>query len=111
MTDREIISVISFNWQIISKKIYWLHYNNNNNNFIVQPHTYNGFNKWIHKHYYIVTIINTVKAISFQVGKRHLCIKIAVFRISIGSLFDIKKAYLSLAFQYLSDLCLTNLKD
>jgi hypothetical protein len=61
----------------------------------------------------VVTIINTVKAtcISFQVGKRHLCIKIAVFRISIGSLFDIKKAYLSLAFQYLSDLCLTNLKD
>jgi hypothetical protein len=44
------------------------------------------------------TIINTVKARSFQVGKRHFCIKIAVFRISIGSLFDIKKTYLSLAF-------------
>jgi hypothetical protein len=54
--------------------------------------------------------MNTVKAISFQVGKRHFCIKIAVFRISIGSLFDIKKTYLSLAFQYLNDLCLTNLK-
>jgi hypothetical protein len=51
-----------------------------------------------------------VKAISFQVGKRHFCIKIAVFRISIGSLFDIKKIYLSLAFQYLNDLCLVNLK-
>ena len=25
--------------------------NNNNNNFIVQPHTYNGFDKCIHKHY------------------------------------------------------------
>jgi hypothetical protein len=37
-------------------------------------------------------------------------IKIAVFRISVGSLFDIKKTYLSLAFQYLNDLCLTNLK-
>jgi hypothetical protein len=44
------------------------------------------------------------KAISFQVGKRHFCIKIAVFRISIGSLFDIKKTYLSLAFQYLNVL-------
>ena len=43
-------------------------------------------------------------------GKRHFCIKIAVFKISIGSLFDIKKTYLSLAFQYLNDLCLTNLK-
>ena len=43
-------------------------------------------------------------------GKRHFCIKIAVFRISIGSLFDIKKTYLSLAFQYLNDLCLANLK-
>ena len=43
-------------------------------------------------------------------GKRHFCIKIAVFRISIGSLFDIKKTYLSLAFQYLNDLSLTNLK-
>jgi hypothetical protein len=53
----------------------------------------------------VVTIINTVKAtcISFQVGKRHdFCIKIAVFRISIGSLFDIKKTYVSLAFQYLN---------
>jgi hypothetical protein len=58
----------------------------------------------------VVTIINTVKAMSFQVGKRHLCIKNAAFRISIGSFFDIKKTYLSLAFQYLSDLCLTNLK-
>ena len=29
------------------------------------------------------------KAISFQVGKRHFCIQIAVFRISIGSLFHI----------------------
>ena len=36
--------------------------------------------------------------------------KSAVFRISIGSLFDIKKTYLSLAFQYLNDLCLANLK-
>ena len=53
----------------------------------------------------VVTIINTVKAMSFQVGKRHLCIKNAAFRISIGSFFDIKKTYLSLAFQYLSDLC------
>jgi hypothetical protein len=44
------------------------------------------------------------------VGKRHFCIKIAAFRISIGSLFNIKKTYLSLAIQYLSDLCLTNLK-
>ena len=26
MTDREIISVIFVNWQIIGKKIYWLHY-------------------------------------------------------------------------------------
>jgi hypothetical protein len=52
----------------------------------------------------VVTVINTVKTISFQVGKRHFCIKIAVFRINIGSLFDIKKTYISLAF-----LCLTNL--
>ena len=37
----------------------------------------------------VVTIINTVQAISFQVGKRHFCIKIAVFKISIGSLLDI----------------------
>jgi hypothetical protein len=44
------------------------------------------------------------------VGKRHFCIKIAVFRISVGSLIDIKKTYLSLTFQYLNDLCLTNLK-
>jgi hypothetical protein len=43
-------------------------------------------------------------------GKRHFCMKIAVFRISIESLFDIKKTYWSLAFQYLNDLCLTNLK-
>ena len=50
------------------------------------------------------------KTILFQVGKRHFCIKIAVFRISIASLFDIKKTYLSLAFQYLNDLCLSNLK-
>jgi hypothetical protein len=28
------------------------------------------------------------------VEKRHFCIKIAVFRITIGSLFDIKKTYL-----------------
>jgi hypothetical protein len=33
-------------------------------------------------------------------GEKTFCIKIAVFRISIGSL----------AFQYLNDLCLTNLK-
>ena len=26
MTDREIVSVIFVNWQIIGKKIYWLHY-------------------------------------------------------------------------------------
>jgi hypothetical protein len=57
----------------------------------------------------VVTVINTVKTISFQVGKRHFCIKIAVFRINIGSLFDIKKTYISLAFQCLNDLCLTNL--
>jgi hypothetical protein len=31
-------------------------------------------------------------------GEKTFCIKIAVFRISIGSLFDIKKIYLSLAF-------------
>jgi hypothetical protein len=30
--------------------------------------------------------MNTVKAMSLQVGKRYLCIKIAAFRISIGSL-------------------------
>jgi hypothetical protein len=56
----------------------------------------------------LVFLVNTVKATPFQVGKRHFCIKIAVFRISIGSLFNIKKTYLSLAFQYLNDLCLTN---
>jgi hypothetical protein len=53
-------------------------------------------------------ISDRIKAISFQVGKRYFCIKIAVF--SVGSLFDIKKTYLSLTFQYLNDLCLTNLK-
>jgi hypothetical protein len=43
-------------------------------------------------------------------GEKTFCIKIAVFRISVGSLIDIKKTYLSLTFQYLNDLCLTNLK-
>jgi hypothetical protein len=43
-------------------------------------------------------------------GEKTYCIKIAVIRISIGSLFDIKKTYLPLAFQYINDLCLAYLK-